>query len=94
MSYINHDQEPVETDHFLGAFLAKGRQFAFEQELRFVAHRETPLETGLLVAVDIDKLIDDVVIRTEGSLWVLRTVAALIESQGVRCAVGASNVVG
>jgi hypothetical protein len=94
IKYIDHDQEPVDVDHFLGAFLAKGRNFAFEQELRFIAHRETPLQAGLPVAVDIDKLLDEVVVRTDGSPWVLHTVAALVESQGVRCAVRASNVVG
>lgn len=94
IKYIDHDHDPVDVDHFLGVFFAKGRQFAFEQELRFIAHRDTLLSAGLLVAIDIDKLIDEVVVRTEGSPWILHTVAALIEIHGVQCKVRASNVVG
>jgi hypothetical protein len=58
--YIEHDQDELPMEHFLGPFFAKRRQYVFEVELRYLLHLGSVAPKGAYVPTDIGRLINEV----------------------------------
>lgn len=92
ITYIDHANDAVTMDHFLGPFFVKGHTFENEQEVRFLLHTPEPIEGGLHVAVHLEPLIDAVYVRTLGKEWVRQAVLAAVDGAGIAVPVEESGV--
>jgi hypothetical protein len=94
VNYIDHENQDVAMDHFLGPFFAKGHAFGFENELRFLTHTPEPIERGLKIEVDVNRLCEQVFVRTDDKEQGVARTRAVLASHGIYCDVVESRIAG
>jgi hypothetical protein len=104
VNYIDYDSEWMPEDNLFYPFLHKRKSFAHENELRAIISRfpsagsdlsdsfEETISDGIIVPVDLGRLITRVFVAPDSPLWLTRLVGAVARQYGITAPVVTSSL--